>query len=311
MNKVEDCAYTEAEFDSFGSMLNDTSHQPFSVFTSLGKQKNIFQPSAAAMRIAQEKAKHWATEDDVLFLEPQDDTPEKTPDVAVFPRQTLKAIGNVSTQETSTGPATSSSANPSDISSHHAKVTYNVVDLPSLGQAVGGGTLRSAAHFSAPSAPGSRSLQAPSASGMAVKAFMKPFKSPLLNPSATRNFESSQHTPSLFNSVAFTPTKGPKAVALDAFSGSGFGFSSPMPIRGTPMRKVSAKKFVTPFKPGMRPGEPGHRQLKASNDAERVSIASRPSTGVGSSISEGSRIPTRKRFFDLSMSKWIRASQHS
>jgi hypothetical protein len=302
MNKVEDCAHTEAEFDSFGSILNDTSHQPFSMFTSLGKQKNLFQPSAAALRIAQERAKHWAAEDDVLLIEPQDDTPEKTPDVAVFPRQALQAVGNVSPRETSTGPATSSSANPSDISSHHANVAYNVVDLPSLGQAGGGGTFRSAAHFSTPRAPGSRSIQAPTTSGTAVNAFMKPFKSPLLNPSATRNSESSQHTPSLFNSVAFTPTKGPKAVALNAFSGSGSGFSSPMPIRGTPMRKVSAKKFVTPFKPGMRPGEPGHGQFKARYDAKRVSIASGPSTGVVSSISDGSRIPTRRRFFDLSMS---------
>jgi hypothetical protein len=301
MNRFEDCAHTEAEFDSFGSMPNDTGNQPFSMFTSLGKQKNLFQPSATALKIAQERAKHWAAEDDTLFREPQDDTPEKTPDVAVFPRQALQAVGNVSPRETSTGPATSGSANPSDISSHHANVAYNVVDLPSPGPAGGGGTFRSAAQFSTPCAPRSRSLQAPSASGTAVNAFTKPFKSPLLNPSATRNSESSQHTPSLFNPVAFTPTKGPRAVALNAFSGSGSGFSSPMPIRGTPMRKVSAKKFVTPFKPGMRPGEPGHRQLKARTDAERATAASGPSTGV-TSISDGSRIPTGRRFFDLSMS---------
>ena len=301
MNKVEDCAHTEAGFDSFGSMPNDTSHQPFSMFTSLGKQKNVFQPSAAAMRIAQERAKHWAAEDDTLFRKPQDDPPEKTPDVAVFPRQALQAVGNVSPRETSTGPATSGTANPSDISSHRANVAYNVVDLPSLGQAGVGGTFRSAAHFSTPIAPRGCSLQAPSTSGTAVNAFMKPFKSPLINPSTTRNSESSQHTPSLFNSVAFTPTKRPKAVALDPFSGSGSGFSSPMPIRSAPMHKVSVKKFVTPFKPGMRPGEPGHRELKARNDAERANITSGPSTGV-TSISDGSRIPTRRRFFDLSMS---------
>jgi hypothetical protein len=218
MNKVEDCAHTEAEFDSFGSMLNDSSHQPFSMFTSLGKQKKLFQPSAAAMKIAQERAKHWAAEDDALCREPQDDTPEKTPDVALFPRQALQAVGNVSARETSTGPATSGSANPSDISSHHANVAYNVVDVPSLGQGGNGGTFRSAAHFSTPSAPGSRSLQAPSTSGTALNAFTKPFKSPLLNPPATRNSESSQYTPSLFNSVAFTPTKGPKAMALDPLS---------------------------------------------------------------------------------------------
>jgi hypothetical protein len=311
MNKVEDCAHTEAEFDSFRSMPNDANHQPFSMFTSLGKQKKLFQPSAAAMRIAQERAKHWAVEDDALFREPQDDPPEKTPDVAVFPRQALQAVENVSRRETSTAPATSDTVNPNpgDTSSRNANVTYNAVDLPSLGQAGGGGTFRSAAHFSTPSAPGSRSFQAPSTSGTAVNRFTKPFKSPLPNPSAMRNSGNSQHPPSLFNSAAFTPTKGPKAVALDAFSGSGSGFSSPMPIRGTPMRKASVKKFVTPFKPGMRPGEPGHRQLKAHNDAERASIASGPSTGVAS-ISDGPRIPTRRRFFDLSMSYLRRAWQY-
>jgi hypothetical protein len=137
--------------------------------------------------------------------------------------------------------------------------------------------------------------------GHGGKHLKKPFKSPLLNTSTTRRSESSQQTPSLFNSVVFTPTKGPKAVASDTFSGSGSGFSSPMLTRGTPIRKVSVKKFVTPFKTGMRPGEPGHRQLKARNDAERASIVSGPSTGVAS-MSDGSRIPTRRRFFDLSMS---------
>ena len=68
------------------------------------------------------------------------------------------------------------------------------------------------------------------------------------------------------------------------------------------MRKVSAKKFVTPFKPGMRPGEPGHGQLKARYDAERGSIAPGPSAGVVSSISDSPKIPTKRRFFDLSMS---------
>ena len=68
-------------------------------------------------------------------------------------------------------------ANPSDISSHHANMVYNVVDLPSLGPAGGGGTFQSAAQFSTPSAPRSRSLQVPSASGTAVNAFTNPFKS--------------------------------------------------------------------------------------------------------------------------------------
>ena len=304
MNTVEDCPHTGAELDSSGSMPNNTNHQPFSMFTSLGKQKTLFQPSAAAMKIAQERAKLWAAEDDALSLDPQDDTAEKTPDVAVFPRQTLQAVENVSPREVNTGPTASGSINQNEVATRHANVTYNVVDLPSLDQAKGEGTFRSAAHFSTPSAPGSRSLQTPSTSGLAGNAFMKPFKSPLPNQSATRNTENPRHTPSLFNTVTFTPTKELKTVALDSFSSvvntSRSGFSSPMPTRGTPMRKVPAKKFITPFKVGMRPGEPGHGQLKARYDTEGVSTASGPS--VVSSISGGSRIPTRRRFFDLSVS---------
>jgi hypothetical protein len=82
---------------------------------------------------------------------------------------------------------------------------------------------------------------------------------------------------------------------------SGAKFSTPMPIKGTPMRKVPAKKFVTPFKQGMRPGEPGHTQLKACYDTERVSTASGLSTDGLPSVSYGPRGPTGRRFFNLSM----------
>jgi hypothetical protein len=314
LNTFEDCAQTGAEFGSFKPMPNNASHNPFSTFTSLGKQKKVFQPSAAAMRTALERAKRWAVEDDVL-LDPPDETPEKTPDVAIFPRQALPAVENVPPLETSSDLTTSGTNNQSDVISHHANVAYNVVDPPSLGQADGGGTFRSAAYFSTPSALRSRSVQTSSTSGMTGNSFTKPFKSPLVNRSVTRNSENSQHTPSLFNAVASTPTKGPKAVARDSFSSivntSGSGFPSPMPIRGTPLRKVPVKKFVTPFKPGMRPGEPGHRQLKARIDTEMANTASGPSARVVSSMSDGSRKPIRRRFFNLSMSKRIRARRRS
>ncbi len=307
VNTVEDCAHTEAEFDSFGSMPNNSGHNLLPMFTSLGKQKILFQPSAETMRIAQERARRWAAEDDALLLDPQDDAQEQTPDVAVFPRQALQSVGNVSPREPSTSLTTSGSGDQSEVESRHTNVAYNVVDLPS---AEGGAIFRSAAHLSTPSANGSRSLQTPSTSGMAGNAFIKPFKSPLLNRRTTSRTENSQHTPSLFNTAAFTPTKGPKAVALDLFSAVGnasrSGFSSPMPIRNTPMRKVPAKKFVTPFKPGMRPGEPGHGQLKARYDAEKVNATAGPSPGFVSPMSGQSRTPARRRFFDLSMSWCIR-----
>ena len=314
LNTFEDCAQTEAGFDSFKSVPDNASHNPFSMFTSLGKQKNLFQPSAAALKTALERAKRWAAEDDDLLPDPRDDAPEKTPDVAIVPRQALLAVENVPPL-TSIGPTAAGSTNQSDAATRQANVNYNVVDLPSLGVAEGGGTFRSAAHFSTPSALGSRSVQTPSTFGMAGNAFTKPFKSPLVNPSTTRNSESLQHTPSLFNAVASTPTKGPKAAALGSFfsvaNAGGPRFSSPMPIGGTPIRKVPVKKFVTPFKPGMRPGEPGYRQLKARHEAEMVNTASGPSARVVSSMSDSSRKPTRRRFFDLCMSEQIRAWRHS
>lgn len=313
LNTFEDCAQTETEFDPFKSMSDSASHNPFSMFTSVGKQKKLFQPSAAAIKTALEREKRWAVEDDVLLLDPQEEPPEKTPDVAIVPSQALLAVENVPPL-TSIGPTASGSTNQSNVVSPLVNVAYSAVDHPGLGQAEGGGIFRSAAHFSTLSALGSRSVQAPSTSAMAGNVFTRPFKSPLVN-TAPRNSKNSQHTPSLFNTVASTPTKVPKALALDSFfnmaNTSGSGFSSPMPIEGTPMRRAPVKKFVTPFKPGMRPGEPGHTQLKARHNAEKVNTKSGPSARVVSSMGGGSRKPARRRFFDLCMSERIRAWRHS
>ena len=308
LNTFEDCAQTKTEFDPFKSMPDSASHNPFPMFTSAGKQKNLFQLSAAAMETAQEKWNRWAVEVDVLLRDPQDDPPEKTPDVVIVPRQALLAVENAPSL-TSIGPTASGSTNQSNVVSPHVNVAYSAVDHPE-----GGGIFRSAARFSTPSVLGSRSVQAPSTSAMAGNVFTKPFKSPLVNPAA-RNSKNSQHTPSLFNTVASTPIKVPKAVALDSFfsiaNTSGSRFSSPMPIGGTPMRRAPVKKFVTPFKPGMRPGEPGHTQLKARHNAEKVNTKSGPSARVVSSMGGGSRKPTRRQFFDLCMSERIRAWRHS
>jgi hypothetical protein len=75
-----------------------------------------------------------------------------------------------------------------------------------------------------------------------------------------------------------------------------------MHVNGTPMRKIPTKKFVTPFKPGMRPGEPGHKQLKARYDTDSFNATAEPGTEGTLSSSDGSRKRTRRRFFDLSMS---------
>ena len=66
------------------------------------------------------------------------------------------------------------------------------------------------------------------------------------------------------------------------------------------MRKMPPRKFVTPFKPGMRPGEPGHAQLKVGYDAERVDTISGPNIDDAQSKSDLTRKSTGRRFFDLS-----------
>ena len=299
----EDSAQT-TEFDPFVSSADNPNHLPFSAFTSLGKQKNLFQPSAAAMRKALENAKRWAAEDDDLLPDLQDDSLEKIPDVTISSRQPLQAVENVSSRGTSTSPTASGSSNQSQTMSGHATVAYDVSELPSLGQVEAKGSFRSAAYFSTPSALARRPFQTPSVSGIEGNSATKPFKPPLLDTSTLRNSVNPQDTTPLIKTVARTPTREPKFTSSfsSAVNTSRSMLSTPVPIRGTPIRKPPTRKFVTPFKPGMRPGEPGHMQLKTRHDAERVNATPGPSTESALSLSDGSRKPKRRRFFDLCMS---------
>ena len=299
----EDSAQT-TESDPFVSLTDSRNHAPFAAFTSLGKQKNLFQPSAVAIQKALEKAKLWAVEDDGLFPNLQDDSTEEIPDVTISSLQALKAVENVSARGTSTGPTASGSSNEGQTISGHATVAYDLSELPSLGRVEAKGSFQSAACFSTPSGLARRPFQTPSVSGIEGNAATKPFKPPLLNPSASRSPVNPQDTPPLFKTVARTPTREPKLTS--SFSGavntSRSILSTPVPIRGTPIHKPPTKKFVTPFKPGMRPGEPGHIQLKARHGAERVNATPGPSTESALSLSDGSRKPKRRCFFDLCMS---------
>ena len=285
VDAFEDYAKTVAQSNSFGCSVDNPNQRPFSAFTSLGKQKYLFRPSDTALRKAQERAKRWAVEDDDLFLDLRDDAPEQIPDVTTSAHQPLQAVESVSPRA---GPTPSGSA---------------------IAQVEARGTFRSAAHFSTPSTFGSRPFQTPSDLGTEGNAAMKPFKSPLLDPAASRNSVNPQRTPLLCNTVAFTPTRGPKPADpfITEVNTSGSMFSTPMHANGTPMRKIRTKKFVTPFKPGMRPGEPGHKQFKARYDAERVNATAGPSTEGTLSMSDGSRKHMRRRFFDLSMSRQLRS----
>jgi breast cancer 2 susceptibility protein len=285
VDAFEDYAKTVAQSNSFGCSVDNPNQRPSSAFTSLGRQKNLFRPSDTAMKKAQERAKRWAVEDDDLFLDLRGDAPEQIPDVTTSPHQPLQAIENTAP---CAGPTASGSA---------------------IAQVVAQGTFQSAAHFSTPSTFGTRPFQTPSDLGTEGNAAMKPFKSPLLDPAASRTSANPQRTSPLCNTVAFTPTRGPKPADpfITEVNTPGSMFSTPIRAKGTPMRKIATKKFVTPFKPGMRPGEPGHKQFKARYDAERVNATAGPSTEGTSSMSDGSRKHTRKRFFDLSMSRQLRS----
>jgi hypothetical protein len=295
-----DQTHNEGRFECTG---DDASVNPLSMFTSFGKKKDLFQPSAAAVRAALERAKRWEAEDDTLLVAPPD--ADKHTDVEIPQRQALLSVENLSQRstvpgQTVSGPANAPSATPGPTSvSHH-------VGFSSASRVETAGTFRSATYSSTPSAAlGKISFQTPSVSNIKGKTSVKPFKSPLLNRSAMRSPGNRQSLPSLLNPATSTPARENRLAALNTSALPAVvptpeaRFMTPIPNRSTPVRKVPARKFVTPFKPGMRPGEPGHAQLKVY-DAERVDTTSGPSIDDVQSTSELTRKSTGRRFFDLS-----------
>ena len=294
-------------FDSFQSKGNDASVNPLSLFTSFGKKKDVFQPSAAAVRAALERAKRWEAEDDTLLVAPPDVPSDKQTDIEIPQRQALLSVENLSKRSNVTGqpvsePVNASSATPGPTSvSHH-------VGFSSAGRVETGGAFRSVTYSSTPSAAsGSTLFQTPSVSNKG-KASVKPFKSPLLNRSAVKTPGNRQSQLSLVNPATGTSTPAreirPAALNTSALPAvvptPEARFTTPIPNRSTPMRKMPVRKFVTPFKPGLRPGEPGHAQLKVSYNAEKYNAISGPSIDNARSTSDSTRKSTRRRFFDLS-----------
>ncbi len=277
--------HTDGRFglSEFGD--NDTSLNPMLMFTSFGKKANRFQPSAAAVKEAEERAKRWDEEDDTLFVEPPDAPSDKQSGVEIPQRQALLSVENHSERSTVPSQSTSGPANT-------------------------GGAVRLASRFSTPSTIGNTSFQTPYVSNIKGNVSLKPFKSPLLNRSAMKTPGNRQTRLSLLNP---TPTPAwenrPAASGSSAFTAvaptSDARLTTTMPNRSTPTRKTPARKFVTPFKSGMRPGEPGRAQLKARYDAEGVNASLGPSTDGVPSTNHLTRRPTRRRFFDLSMSSCI------
>ena len=298
----DDQTHTEGRFDSFERTGNDASVNPLSMFTSFGKKKDLFQPSAAAMTAALERAKRWEAEEDTLVVAPPDAPSDKHTDVEIPQCQALLSVENLSQRSTVPGQTVSGPANAPRATPGPTSVSHQV-GFSSAGRVETGGTFRSATNFSTPSALESTSFQTPSVSNIKGKTTVKPFKSPLLNRSAMKTPGNHQSLPSLLNPGTSTPARENRPAALHSPTLPAVvptpeaRFTTPIPNRSTPIRKMPARKFVTPFKPGMRPGESGHAQLKTRYDAESVNTTSGPSTGDTQSTSKKS---TRRRFFDLS-----------
>jgi breast cancer 2 susceptibility protein len=129
--------------------------------------------------------------------------------------------------------------------------------------------------FSSPSA--SKSFASP------FKAGNKPFKSPLIR---STDVSTPKKTTSPLNPLAssvklstpgFTSSKSQQPTFSTPVNIASSPASRPVRIgQSSPALRQSRKPFVTPFKPGMKPGEPGRQLLE-----ERLKSKSKPVTAVG------------------------------
>ncbi|KAH9170558.1 hypothetical protein EDB89DRAFT_1977289, partial [Lactarius sanguifluus] len=261
-----DQTHTAGGFDSFGRAGDNAGLNPLSMFTSLGKKKDLFQPSAAAIKAALEREKRWeAEEDDVVTDDPSD----KRTGVEIPQRQALLSVENISQRSNVPGQKVSGPANPPRATPGPTTSVSQQVGFSSASRVETDGSIRPATNFSTPSALGNTSFQTSSVSNIKGNASLKPFRSPLVNRSSMKTPGNRQSQPSLMNPATSTPVREyrPAALVPSALSAAPptpeARLSTPIPNKSTPMRKTPAGKFVTPFKLGMRPGEPGRAQLQA------------------------------------------------
>ena len=289
-----DQAHTDGHPDSFECTGNDASVNPLAMFTSFGKKKDLFKLSAAAIKAAEERAKRWEAEDNSILAEPSEAPSNKNTDVEIPHRRALLSVENLSQRSIVPG-----------LTISNAPSVNQQVGFSSASRVDASGTFRSAAQFSTPNALGNTSFQTPSVSNIKGKTFQKPFKSPLISRPAVRTPATRQLPPSMLNPVTSTPARPSSSALLDSarpvmVTAPEARFTTPIPIRSTPKRKIPPRKFVTPFKPGMRPGEQGHAHLKTRYDAERANMTSGPNTNDARSTNDLTRKSTRRVFFDLS-----------
>lgn len=230
---------------------------------SKASNKGFIMPSAAALLEAENKIRTWQESD------PEPDSVSRIPPEAT-PVKLLQNTSLDHSDDSFSAPDTPSPAGPSDHAGFRRAPTENG-GLPS---------------FSSPS------LRPVSAINSKPKAFKSPLakaKHPInlsgtnysnspLNPNRGFALASSHYQP---HALASTPTKGPAVASVRSALANGFasgaaGFSTPtkhgsiadtsqsIPARNTPA------KFVTPFKPGMKPSEMGRGQPECDNVAQRT-----------------------------------------
>ncbi|TFY81492.1 hypothetical protein EWM64_g2524 [Hericium alpestre] len=268
-------------------------------FVTANKSK-VFAPSETAWQQAQARMKLWETEDTLAL------TPLSPPD---SPKP------SVSRQM----PIPTSPSRPVLSPVENALPQLPLAEAPTPAR-VG---------FSSAGVGGGRAaFQTPSVTDIKGKGKAAvPFKSPLVRAPAVTPFKPPSYVNSPLNLTrpqmaaapsAFTParsvrppvpsTPGPAHAQLTAVETPirQAAFSTPpRPVGMTPARaRAGPKKFVTPFKPGMRPGETGRAQLEEKYKQERAAAASTvvitSATSTASPVRVAGRTgPSRRKFFDL------------
>lgn len=143
----------------------------------------------------------------------------------------------------------------------------------------------------------------------------KPFKSPLLRKPAVPSYIASPLNPNR-SSTSTAPKTPLKAAFPSTPAGPSTAFVSPVKkvLGTTPRRSTSSpaqkKTFVTPFKPGMRPGELGRARLEPSQSGSSF-VGSAALTEILGTSGKRDKGKGRAVYFDLSMHlRWFTQVNH-
>ncbi|KAJ7651639.1 hypothetical protein DFH06DRAFT_1094705 [Mycena polygramma] len=276
---VPPAAFQTAKFTSAASTLPPDAPIGF----MKASNKGWIAPSSAALAKAKEKM-------DAIWAEDVGDAPPVVTESHAGPENLFKSASSV--------PHFASPDRPA------LRVLDNSYNSP--------GTPSSADFSRASSSSALPAFSSPSIGQLKKPLQARPFKSPLLpakvakpgfassplNPRARPSGSASafvtagsQHplaAPPIISTAPETPLRAGSAV-----------FVTPVrPVQSTPRVARSRPAFVTPFKAGMKPGEPGRTLLEEKAKAVEVRVAT-PAKQVKDHTRLGSSIKSGKQFFDL------------